>query len=218
NVPVPAQGTPIILALSDHQARDFDEGDMERRRFNLKKALRTAFHVADEATEIIFRREDENAHGQDTALLLAVPAAHRRDTVSSDFRERAGAANEGSTANIILAIPDLPRKRDDLQNYGLRSIQLLDITQSRDLGRVEAGLNESNQVHTGKGYTKNAGKPYGDNFTLPSKDVGKGHGKKHKAAGTTQGAGYISSYKVADKGTGARPIILIQAPVKGYDK
>ncbi|KAE8244605.1 hypothetical protein A4X13_0g6444 [Tilletia indica] len=129
NVPVPAQGTLIVLALPDNQERDFDEGDMERRRFNLKKALRTAFHVADEATEVIFRRDDENAHGQDTALLLAIPAARRRDTVGSEFRERAGAANEGSTANIILAIPDSPRKRDgnELQIHGLRLIQLLDI-------------------------------------------------------------------------------------------
>ncbi|KAE8210603.1 hypothetical protein CF327_g5532, partial [Tilletia walkeri] len=123
------QGTPIILALSDNQERDFDEGDMERRRFNLKKALRTAFHVADEATEIIFRRDDENAHGQDIALLLAIPPARRRDTFGSEFRERAGAANEGSTVNIILAIPDSPRKRDgnELQSHGLRLIQLLDI-------------------------------------------------------------------------------------------
>ncbi|KAE8204434.1 hypothetical protein CF327_g7712, partial [Tilletia walkeri] len=141
------QGTPIILALSDNQERDFDEGDMERRHFNFWKALHTGIGAVE---DVIDSRGETPADAQDTPTLVAIPVAQRRSIAESSFGERGDAPPQGSAANIILAIPYSNQKRDaaELQRRepGLfhmfgKGLHLLEevLPQSRDLDTEEDG-------------------------------------------------------------------------------
>ncbi|KAE8238933.1 hypothetical protein A4X13_0g8318, partial [Tilletia indica] len=147
NVPQTAQGTPIILALSDNQERDFDEGDMERRHFNFFKALHKGIGAVE---DIIDSRGETPAHAQDASSFVAIPVAQRRSTTESSLGERTDTPPQRSAANIILAIPDSEQKRDgaELQSRepglfhmfgkGLHFLEGI-IPQSRDLDTDEDG-------------------------------------------------------------------------------